>query len=789
MTPEPEPPSSDPLFGNAAADLLQGALEQDATKPVSDPRLWQPPELEELQARLEGYVVESFLARGGMGAVYRGMQTSLERPVAIKILPWMLSVYDASFAERFKQEARAMAQLNHPGIVKVFDFGEMRDGTLYFIMEFVDGTDVGQMVARQGRLSSAHALEVTAHVCDALQYAHERGVVHRDIKPANIMIGVDGQVKVADFGLAKSSQSHHDSLTVTGHVMGTMHFLAPEALTLGSRVDHRADIYATGVMLYQMLTGRLPQGIFELPSLLVKGLDPRFDPIIASAMREDREVRYQSIREMRLALDGILTRPISISVQEEQESQAAPVPPAGQAPLLPEAVRAPVSAPDKKFPAAPWWLAGAAILALGGLSWLKFRPSPGLPDSATQHALVTATPRSKTPQAVSNGIGQFIELPLISSGGSRRLPGYRPQLTQTFPSPQVSLRNSPAGLEQAEYGFVRLGPADRQRSHAFIIDKPDSLNPRLYVDSNANGDLGDDPPASWARRILKKDDGTEEISAFGSFQAELNFGGERPANVRIEAYRFGTGMPKRPQKALLYYSDYLRAGSILLEGKVVSALLCDDDCKGDFSAPTSSLRIDLNGDGRPKFFHVKDAFKIGASNYEIADLTPSGASFRIVPSSRSVPEFKPQIVLATGMQAPPFEAATLDGSKIAVPAAFKGKILLLDFWSTWCPPCVKEAPYVVSAYQKHHAAGLEILGISLDQNRDQFTAFLKEKSIVWPQVFEGKSWDASIARLYHVNSIPAAFLIDGDTGRILATGVRGAGLDPAIAKALAEKKR
>lgn len=191
--------SEDPLHGNHASDLLGAALA--ATQPVSDPGAWQPPSPEFLQAMLSGYYVEGFLARGGMGAVYRGVQVSLSRRVAIKILPPKLAEADANFAERFKQEARAMAQLNHPGIVSVYDFGEMQDGTLYFIMEFVDGTDVSQMVAQQGRLPSAHAMAITAHVCDALQYAHERGVVHRDIKPANIMVGYDGSVKVADFGL------------------------------------------------------------------------------------------------------------------------------------------------------------------------------------------------------------------------------------------------------------------------------------------------------------------------------------------------------------------------------------------------------------------------------------------------------------------------------------------------------------------------------------------------------------------------------------------------------------
>ncbi len=276
-----------------------------------------------------------------------------------------------------------MAQLNHPGIVKVFDFGEMSDGTLYFVMEFIDGTDVAKMVAHQGRLSSAHAMAITAHVCDALQYAHENGIIHRDIKPANIMVGNDGTVKVADFGLAKSFNSGHTSLTMTGHVMGTLNFMAPETLTLGSAVDHRADIYAVGVMLYQMLTGRLPQGIFEMPSLLVKGLDPRYDAIIAAAMREDRNARYQVIYEMRRALDAIITQPVAKTQAAPQQQPAAA--PAQTAPPKPQPYRRPPQAVQKasvtqqKSSAAIWLLAAVVVLGLVGILWVqkgKSEPHP-----------------------------------------------------------------------------------------------------------------------------------------------------------------------------------------------------------------------------------------------------------------------------------------------------------------------------------------------------------------------------------------------------------------------------
>jgi formylglycine-generating enzyme required for sulfatase activity len=191
-------------------------------------------------------------------------------------------------------------------------------------MEYIEGTDVQLMLASQGRLHSAHAMAITAHVCDALQYAHSCGIIHRDIKPSNIMVGNNGVVKVADFGLAKMSQGQTTGLTQSGMAMGTPHFMAPEALTLGSAVDQRADIYAVGVMLYQMLTGKLPQGMFEMPSFQVPGLDPRYDRIVAKALRDDREQRYQAALELRHDLDAILTQPVEKVAPEAEEVKALP---------------------------------------------------------------------------------------------------------------------------------------------------------------------------------------------------------------------------------------------------------------------------------------------------------------------------------------------------------------------------------------------------------------------------------------------------------------------------------
>ena len=373
MNSDPSSLENDPdLSGLGRALLGSGTGTGSGSRP-SGP--WVPPTAEELHQILPQYEIVKMLGRGGMGAVYMGTQTALDRPVAIKILSAALEDSDAGFAERFKNEARAMAKLNHPGIVSVYDFGEAPGGLLYIVMEYVDGTDVARMIAGKGRLHTEHAMAVTAHVCDALAYAHERGIIHRDIKPANIMVGYDGAVKVADFGLAKVNVGGNTlGLTQSGMAMGTLHYMAPEALMLGTSVDHRADIYAVGVMLYQMLSGKVPHGMFQMPSFTVPGLDPRYDRIIQRAMMEDREARYQSARELRSDLDGILTQPVA--KLEPAAAQSAAVLPTQARPQRP-GVRTPqppgiasLAAQPKKrgFPLG----AAVLLLLLAGATWFFF---------------------------------------------------------------------------------------------------------------------------------------------------------------------------------------------------------------------------------------------------------------------------------------------------------------------------------------------------------------------------------------------------------------------------------
>lgn len=270
---------------------------------------WVPPALEEVRQELPQYTITGLIGRGGMGAVYMGRQESLDRAVAIKILPPGIEDDDLQFAGRFKQEARAMALFKHLGIVSVHDAGETPGGLLYFVMECIAGTDVGQRLAAEGRLPPAEAIRITAQVCEALAYAHERGVVHRDIKPSNVMLETDGTVKITDFGLAKLTIHNGGGFTRSDMALGSPDFAAPECFLAGIQIDGRADIYSAGAMLYQMLTGRLPRGRFEPASGVVARIDPRLDAVIDKALQTDPEKRYSSAAEMSAALARIHAAP------------------------------------------------------------------------------------------------------------------------------------------------------------------------------------------------------------------------------------------------------------------------------------------------------------------------------------------------------------------------------------------------------------------------------------------------------------------------------------------------
>jgi len=276
--------------------------------PQSGPSGFSPPEPAELAEQFPQLEILKLLGQGGMGAVYKASQTALDRPVALKILPPEVG-QDPAFAERFAREARAMARLNHPHIVSVYDFGKTPGGLYYFVMEFVDGTDLRHVI-RSGEVSPKEALAIVPQICEALQYAHEEGIVHRDIKPENVLLDKKGRVKIADFGLAKLLDRPATPYTLTDPAqrMGTPHYMAPEQVEHPHDVDHRADIYSLGVVFYEMLTGELPLGRFPPPSRKVH-VDVRLDEVVLKTLEKEPELRYQQASQVKTDVESISSSP------------------------------------------------------------------------------------------------------------------------------------------------------------------------------------------------------------------------------------------------------------------------------------------------------------------------------------------------------------------------------------------------------------------------------------------------------------------------------------------------
>ena len=283
-----------------------------------------PPSLAAVSAAFPLLEVLELIGQGGMGCVFKARQPQLNRFVALKILPEALS-RDAAFAARFTREAQALAALSHPNIVTIHDFGQA-GGFFYLLMEFVDGVNLRQAL-RGGHFTPEQALAIVPPLCDALQFAHERGIVHRDIKPENLLLDKAGRIKVADFGIAKmlaasgaaaceapgpASPSASatgkpplpSSLTADNATAGTPGYMAPEQKTTPQKVDSRADIYSLGVVFYEMLTGELPAEKLQPPSRKVQ-IDVRLDEIVLRALETKPELRFQTAGEFRTQVETI----------------------------------------------------------------------------------------------------------------------------------------------------------------------------------------------------------------------------------------------------------------------------------------------------------------------------------------------------------------------------------------------------------------------------------------------------------------------------------------------------
>jgi serine/threonine protein kinase len=327
MTNEPQaancPNCGTTLPNSIAHGLCPRCLFAGLAEPTVDLHSSAPaavPNLEDLSPHFPQLELIGLLGRGGMGIVYQARQKSLNRMVALKLLS-PERVHDAAFAQRFANEAQALAKLNHPNIVTIHDFGQA-GGYYFLLMEYVDGVNLRQAM-KAGKFTPEQALAVVPPVCEALQYAHEQGIVHRDIKPENLLLDKSGKLKIADFGIAKligapletHAEGNDGSAGLTqGSALGTPNYSAPEQKCSPTQVDHRADIYSLGVVLYELLTGELPGAKLQAPSRKVQ-VDVRLDEIVLRALETKPELRFATAQEFRTQVETVI-QPIAVTPPE-----------------------------------------------------------------------------------------------------------------------------------------------------------------------------------------------------------------------------------------------------------------------------------------------------------------------------------------------------------------------------------------------------------------------------------------------------------------------------------------
>lgn len=401
-----------------------------------------------------------------------------------------------------------------------------------------------------------------------------------------------------------------------------------------------------------------------------------------------------------------------------------------------------------------------------------------------------------TSTAVS--LGDDVRLGWLDKSIGTKVGYYQPNRLQLSDEQPKSVTKLPEGVAKPKFGVFQFGPAESPTSCAVLVDEPKKGEARLWIDANANGDLTDDEPVQWKSR--KSMSGDLELYQWNGGTSVKVAYGDDSRMLSLQMYRFDPDDPNRAalKNLLFFYRDYGYTGKVKTGEKEYAALLIDDATTGDFRGKENvkdsgvNLLLDLNGSGQFEFrgerFDVRQPFNIGGVTYEIANMTAKGGTFEVIKSSKTVPEKVVPAVVQKGKKPPAFEAKTLDGKAVRFPQDFEGRLVMLDFWATWCGPCRAELPNLLKAYDEFHEQGFDILSVTIDdvENLEKVTKFLKDNDMTWQQVNEVGAFEGRLPTMYGVTGIPACWLVDGKSGLIVAdsSSLRGAALRGTIERRL-----
>ncbi len=453
---------------STGADHLK--LVPDPPEPAPDPLIGQT---------VDGrYVMEGVLGQGGMGVVYRSKHVVLGKPLAIKVLKADVSK-DQEIMQRFRQEAQSASAIGSQHIIDISDFGQLPDGSTYFVMELLDGQELTKAIEK-GPIPAERVVHIAKQLCDALGAAHERGIVHRDMKPDNVFLVKRGKnpdfVKVLDFGIAKVGGAN-SKLTRAGQVFGTPHYMSPEQCS-GQQVDHRTDIYAMGVILYEMACGRVPFDADNLMGILTKHIYEQpipphtlpppinvpagLEAVILKCLAKQADARYQSMAEVRADLEAFEKGQTPHAVVEAVDRKTAPLPdPTGSHSVMQVEVggAAAQAEPASKLPLILGFLVGLAVIAGGAVALYLFVLAPSEPEIVVTEVTPDPPPLAEQP---------VVEEPVVEEPVVEEPTEVAQQpVEQPAAPPPIRIVSEPAGVEVWSADGALLG------NTPFEVARPD----------------------------------------------------------------------------------------------------------------------------------------------------------------------------------------------------------------------------------------------------------------------------------------------------------------------------